>query len=331
MDICIYGAGSIGGYLAGRLALLEEHSVSVIARGTHLTAIQQDGLKLADADGCRIVHFAHADDRPERLPKQDIVFVTLKAHSLPEAARDIAGLLKPDGYVVFVTNGLPWWWEHGVRASIDDNKVARMDGPLHEWIGPARSLGCVVYSINEVTAPGTVVHRGNNRWILGEPNDEMTARLENTAALMREAGLNAEAETDIRLHVWKKLLRNAPFNSLCALTRLNADEFGNVPELVRIAQVMTDEVVAIAGAKGWVLPAARAADVVASGGTIGGSPAGGRASMLQDALAGRPLEVEAILGRLQQFAREAQVQTPMLDVVYALTRGLDLSIRNERH
>ena len=327
MNICVFGAGSIGGYLAACLAQTQQHSVSVVARGAHLDAIRRDGLKLVTPGGIEHVRFAHAEERPERLPPQDIVFVTLKAHSLPGVAMELRALLKPEGYAVFVTNGVPWWWGHGIKAASARPMQVDEQVSLANALEGSRAVGCVVYSINEVTEPGTVVHRGNNRWILGEPSNELSTRLRNTVDLMNSAGLLAEGTDDLRLHIWKKLLRNVPFNPLCALARLSAGEFAQVPELVTTAQLLTDEVIIVARAKGWELPASRASDVVASGGAINGTPTGGRSSMHQDVLANRPLEVEAILGQVQQFAREEDVPTPTLDVICAITRGLDLSIR----
>lgn len=330
MDICVYGAGSIGGYLAARLAEAHTHRISVVARGPHLEAIRQYGLQLVCPERTRHVRFAAAEELPDRLPQQDIVFLTLKAHSQPGVAAALKALLKPDGHAVFVTNGVPWWWNHGLTAALSrPMRPMRVDpqGQLWEGLGPERALGCVVYSINEVTAPGTVVHRGNNRWVVGEPCNVLSTRLQATAEMMLQAGLKAETSTDLRHDIWKKLLRNTPFNTLCALTQLTADQFAHQPQLVALAQTLTDEVVQVARAKGWELPAARAADVVASGGAISGTSARGTPSMLQDVIAGRPMEVEAIVGQVQDFAREEDVSTPALDMVYTLLSALNRSLR----
>jgi 2-dehydropantoate 2-reductase len=261
------------------------------------------------------------------LPPQDIVFVTLKAHQLPAAAASLRALLKPTGHAVFVTNGVPWWWNYGLQGSAPSTMRVDPEGLLWNTFGPERALGCVVVCANEVIAPGKVLHRANNNWTIGEPNNEVTARLTATVELMQPAGLNAQVSTDLRQQVWLKLLRNAPFNPLGALTRLGAGQFAEEPALLVVAQAITDEVVSVARACGYELPAAKAIDVIASGGSVGGKRAVGvKTSMLQDALAGRPMEVEAVIGQVQQFALERKIPTPALDIIYGLIRGLNRSI-----
>ena len=327
LDLCVFGAGAVGGYLAALLAEAGTHRVSVIARGAHLDAIRARGLEVVDSNGRRRGSFAAAEESAGQLPQQDIVFVTVKAHSQPALAGNLSALLKPEGHAVFISNGVPWWWSSGLQNPSDHPMLVDPNGLLRNQLGPSRVLGGVVYSANEVTSPGTVVHQANNHWVIGEPTNELTLRLGRTVDVLREAGLHAEASTDLRQQVWKKLLRNTPFNSLCALTRLNAGEFGREPPLIALAQALIDEVRSVARAMGWNLPESRAADIVASGGSISGARATGKPSMLQDALASRSMELDAIVGQAQQFARQVAVPTPVLDNVYALLRGLDLSFR----
>lgn len=328
MKVCVFGAGGIGSYLAANLAETGGIEVSAVGRGDHLAAIRRDGVRLVTEATERIVRLDAAEEDPTRLPHQDIVFVTLKAQSLPAVAANIRGLLKPDGHAVFVVNGIPWWWNHGLAAEGGPLPRLDPDGRLWNELGPQRAVGCVVYSANSITAPGTVTHLGNNRWVLGEPDGVASARVARTAAVLSQAGLQAEVSGDLRLHVWKKLLRNAPFNALCALTRLAAHEFDAVPPLADLAQTATDEVIQVARAKGWTLPPTSARDVIDSGGLVNGSPKGSsaaiRPSMLTDVLLGRSLEIEAIIGQVQQFGREARVPTPTLDALYALLAGIDL-------
>jgi 2-dehydropantoate 2-reductase len=326
MNLCVFGAGAVGGYLAARLGEASAHDVSIVARGAHREAIAKDGLRLISEEGDRRVRFAAAVEDTRALPRQDVVFVTLKAHSLPAVAQDVRRLLKPDGHAVFITNGVPWWWSYGLAKSGGPSKVDP-EGQLWTGLGVERVLGCVVYSVNEVTAPGTVLHTANNRWILAEPTNALTPRLQATADLMLEAGLGAEISTDLRLEIFRKLLRNAPFNCLCALTRLSPGEFPQVSGLTELAQAVIDEVIRVAAAKGWILPPADARDVIALDASNVQKGQGVRSSMLNDVLAGRPVEVEAILGQLQQFAREERAPIPAIDLVYSLLAGLDLSIR----
>ncbi|WP_176463864.1 ketopantoate reductase family protein [Bordetella genomosp. 11] len=332
MDVCVFGAGAIGGFMAARLAADGQAKVSVIARGAHLAAIQTHGLRVLSTGGDIAARPAHAVDRPQDLPPQDIVFVTLKAYALPAAASAIAVLLKPGGHAVFVTNGLTWWWKHGLP---DPGPLPLLDpdGALWNTLTPQRVLGCVVYAPTEVIEPGVVRHTGPNRWLLGEPDGADSARLRATIELMRHAGLGAEAPADLRREVWSKLMRNAALNPLCALTRLPSNELASDPQLLAIGDGIIAELVAIAAAQGNHVEdqAEEARSALRRGGPAGNKPVGGmRPSMLQDALAGRPTEVEAILGQLQAFAREAGVPCPHIDGVLPLMRGLDRSLRLSR-
>lgn len=328
MDICVYGAGAIGGYLAARLAGIPGHRVSVVARGPHLEMIRDRGLELIEPEGTRTVRFAAAESSPAKLPPQDIVYVTLKAYSVPGIADELRELLKPDGHAVFVVNGIPWWWCYGLGSSQYVATQVDPEGRLWKRLGPSRAVGCVVYSLNEVTSPGTVVHRANNRWIVGEPNNQTTPRLTTTAEVLIAAGLKAEVSNDLRQHIWDKLLRNTPFNPLAALTRLNTDQMSRHPGLIELAQAITDEVVEVARAKGWHVSPALAAQVLTAGGALGGARVTGtKPSMLQDALGGRRMEVDAIVSQVSQFAHEESISTPALDSLLALLRGLDHSVQ----
>jgi 2-dehydropantoate 2-reductase len=324
LRVCVFGAGAIGGYLAAHLIASKAADVSIVARGGHLRAMQVHGLRVRTPVGEVIAHPVAATDRASDLPPQDIVFVALKSTSYAAAAESIASLMVPGGHVVCVGNGIQWWWPAGIR---QESSVESAFRRTIEWksIGVERALGCVPYSINEVVQPGIVQHSGNNRWIVGEPDNSSSARLEATVTLMRAAGLNSEASTDIRREIWIKLLRNAPLNALCALTRLPIDGLAGEPGLMALLNQIIDEVVAIARAYGWELPAETinvARSSPGKGGGLDGQRIGIKPSMLQDVLAGRAMEVEAIVGVPQRLAREAGVETPALDVIVPLLRGL---------
>jgi 2-dehydropantoate 2-reductase len=328
MDVCVFGAGAVGGYLAARLAGCGRHRISVVARGLQFDALRTGGLQLSDPQGDLDVSFAAVVEVAADLPPQDIVFVTLKAPSLPAVADDLRGLLRPHGFAVFVSNGIPWWWNHGLDPPTCQVMRVDPEGRLRDRLGADRALGCVVYSANQVVAPGKVVHQANNRWVLGEPDDTLTPRLTTAVELLQTAGLGAEISTDLRREIGIKLLRNAAFNPLCALTRLNAGDLAAAPDLAALAQNLSDEVTAVMGAIGWPLPPFRIADVLGSDGGPGARSTV-KPSMLQDAEAGRPMEVEALVGQLQQFARERDLRIPTIDAVYALIAGLDAAVRRQ--
>lgn len=333
MRICILGAGAIGGHVAVRLAAAGKAEVSVIARGEHLRAIQRDGMTLRNNEGeTWHARFAQATDDAFTLPPQDIVLVALKASSLPDQAAALQHLLANDGVAVFLNNGIPWWWNHGMQSGSHGTlDLLDPDAQLWNLVRPERTLGAVIYSPNEVQSPGVVFHgnKRSNRYILGEPTDTLSPRLQAVVELMQDAGLAAEATRDVRRDIWEKLLINVATNPLSALTRLDTAQLAEDPDIRQLRRTLVTEVTDIAEVMGWTLssPTASKPD---SGSDTGKAPPsrsipGIRPSMLQDVLLGRAMEVNALLGQPQRFARQYGLATPTLDVVLTLLRGLDRS------
>ncbi|WP_374409627.1 ketopantoate reductase family protein [Hydrogenophaga sp.] len=244
-------------------------------------------------------------------------------------AADIAQLLAHTGTAVFINNGVPWWWNHhGEHDSAGPLPLIDPDGHLWSQVRPERVVGCIVYSANRKTGPGVIEHVANNRWIFGEPNGRSTSRLQAIAQMTQRAGLMAETSADLRREVWIKLLRNAPLNSICALTRLPVRSLVAHPDLVALCHHVIEEIVAVAAAQGVDISdcAHDARQAPLRGGAVNGQTTRPLLpSMLQDVLHGAPTEHEAILGQPQAFARTAGVPTPRIDLLLALLRGLDAS------
>ena len=333
MKICILGAGAIGGHVAVRLAAAGKAEVSVIARGEHLSAIQRAGMTLRNNEGeTWHARFAQATDDAFTLPPQDVVLVALKASSLPSQAEALQHLLANEGVAVFLNNGIPWWWNHGMQAGSHGTlNLLDPDARLWRLVRPERTLGAVVYSPNEVQSPGVVFHgnKQSNRYILGEPTDTLTPRLQAIVDLLKDAGLGAETTRDVRRDVWEKLLINVATNPLSALTRLDTAQLAEDPDIRQLRRALVTEVTDIADIMGWTLSSQTAARPGSGSGTdkppASRSTPGIRPSMLQDVLLGRAMEVDALLGQPQRFARENNMATPTLDVVLTLLRGLDRS------
>lgn len=336
MNICIFGAGAIGGYLAARLLKSTSHEISVVARGEQLHAIRMNGLRLLTPSEDFVVRPHAATDRAQDLPPQDLVVVTLKAHSQAAAAADMAYLLSGGGSAVFVNNGIPWWWAYEAHANGDGGDgdtghslpLLDPEGALWRQVQPQRVIGCVAYSANAVAEPGVVRHTANNRWVLGEPSGQATERLAQAVELLTQAGLNTEATDRIRHTVWSKLLRNAAMNSLCALTRVSVDQLAAVSGMMNLYCALVQEIAAIAAAQGYQLgnEVEAAKQVPLLGAAIDGTPSARiKPSMLQDIEAGRRIEVEAIVGQVQVLARACGVDTPVLDAAVPLLRALDLA------
>jgi len=331
LKVCIFGAGAVGGYLAARIGHANIAQLSVIARGAQKEAMIRNGIRLDTPDESITVRPSVVTDRPEELPEQDLVFVTLKVMSQSGAAQALRRLTGEQGCAVFAANGIPWWWKHGSEHA-EHLPLLDPEGALWKGLGPERALGCIVYSANEVVEPGVIRHLGNNRWVVGEPDGTSSARLQKVVQLLQASGVNGEASTDIHAEIWAKLLRNASLNSLCSLTRLPVDGLAEDPALLAQADTLIDEIIAVAASQGCDISAQRAAacEQLRRGGAEGSAPPvkGFRPSMLQDVLAGRPLEVEAIVGQVQALAREAGVPCPAIDTVLPLLRGLNRSLMN---
>jgi 2-dehydropantoate 2-reductase len=310
--ICIFGAGAVGGYMAARLARAG-NQVSAVARGAHLAAMRARGIEVR-GEGDAFTARVHASDRPEDLGPQDLIISTVKAHGLPEAASQILPLLHEQTVVVYAVNGIPWWYSHGLPQG-NVPRLARLDpnGVLDRTIGPDRVLGCVIRSPNELLGPGIVKNnQGANRFALGEPDGTLSPRLLDAVALLNTGLPGAVATGDIRAEIWKKLLVNLPLAMLATLTVSTLPDLFADPATCDLLVRIASETTAVAAACGvqvdYDLPTQ-----IAHAGTHRHPP-----SILQDLLAGRALELDALVYAVQDLARNAKVPTPLLDITEAL-------------
>ena len=325
MKVCIFGAGAVGGHIAVRLLAAKADEVAVVARGTMLQAIRRRGLTLRSGGKEISVQVPLATDDPSTLPPQDLIAVTLKAHALPAASAAIARLIAPRGCAVFMLNGIPWWWRHGLPGAGGALPLLDPDGALWNQVTPERTLGCVIHSPNDAVEPGVIAHSGPNYLTLGEPDNSSSARLKATVEMFGRGGIEIKLAGDLRREIWRKLAQNASGNALAALTRLTLVQLGADPELRQLMVGVMRETLAVAAALGWDLHAE--IDVEKISQRAVGRAAGVRSSMLQDTLQKRPLEADALLGQTQAFAREAGVAVPVIDIVLPLLRGLDRAQR----
>ena len=307
MKLCIFGAGAVGGHMAAKLAA-KGHDVSVVARGAHLEAIRKNGLKLLHG-AQTITGPVRAAARAGELGPQDAVFVTLKANMLDAFAGECAPLLGRDTAVVFVQNGIPWWY---------DERLVRLDpqGLLREKIAADRIIGAVPYSANEVVEPGVIENHvpGNNMIPLGRPDCRDTPMVLQLRRALEEADVSSPPVADIRQSIWSKLAQMLGNSTLCTLTGLPVGEVRGDPELRQIAARAGQEGRAIAAALGVAVDAAPQRP---SGGHASGA-VGHKPSMLQDYERGRPMEVEAQLMAPLALARVTKVHTPTLEVLVPL-------------
>ena len=327
MKVCVFGAGALGGHLAAHLIAANQCEVSLVGRGPMLAGIRERGLTLQTGGKEIGGRPAAATDNPASLPPQDIVFTGLKAHMLPAAAEAIGKLVKPDGTVVVLLNGIPWWFNYGMggeRGKQGTLPLLDPDGGVWKHIRPERVIGSVAYSPNAIIAPGVIKHSLQNRWVFGEPDNSSSARLAQVAKLVGDSGIETKATNDIRSELFRKAIGNAPNNTLCALTRLDTAQIASDDSIVKLAIGIINETVAVAAKLGFDLRKEINAAEMAT--RSRGRP-GMRPSTAQDAMAGKSLEVDGLLGQTQVFGRELGVPTPVIDVCYALMRGLNTASR----
>ncbi len=238
MRICIFGAGAIGGYLAVKMreAGLD---VSVIARGTHLKAMQDKGLTLRTKDSETTVRLTATNDAASLGP-QDYVIVALKAHQAWESVDQMRPLLGPKTVVVTAQNGLPWWYFYGLDAKFADLRLSSVDPGHRQWegIGPQRVIGATVYPATEIEEPGLIRHIYGDQFGLGEPNRQPSERLEKLAEAFTASGLKPRIYDDIRDDIWIKLWGNLCFNPISALTHATLDVIATDPGTRSIARAM---------------------------------------------------------------------------------------------
>ncbi len=313
MKIAIYGAGAIGGFMGARLATTDAE-VTLIARGPHLEAMQQNGLKLVQDGEDLVVHPKAVEDPAEAGP-QDYVIVTLKAHSVPHVVDDMQALLGPDTAVVTAVNGVPWWYFHNHGGGLEGTRIESVDPGGVQWdgIGPERAIGCVVYPAAEVAEPGVIEHISGDRFTLGEPGGEKTGRLEALAGVMIAAGMKAPVRPKIRDDIWVKLWGNLSFNPISALTHETLDVIATEPGSRAVARAMMLEGQAVGEALGVRFPIDVEKRIDGAAG-VGAH----KTSMLQDLERGRAMEIDALVTAVQELGRLVEVPTPTIDTVLAL-------------
>ncbi|MEP6146121.1 MAG: 2-dehydropantoate 2-reductase, partial [Nisaea sp.] len=316
--VCIYGAGAIGGYLGAELAKVDGVEVSLIARGAHLAAIKENGLKLLIGEEERVAKVT-ATDNPAELGPQDYVIVALKTHQAWDAAEQMVPLLGPDTAVVTCQNGVPWWYFFGVNSAFQNLRLNSVDPDDRQWdlIGPQRAIGCVVYPATEIAAPGIVKHTYGNKFALGEPDGSMSERSTRLSQALQEAGFKAPVLPNIRDEIWLKLWGNLCFNPISALTRATLDVVATDPGTRALSRAMMEEAQRI-GARLGVHFRVDVERRINGAAKVGAH----RTSMLQDLEKGRQLEVDALLTAVQEMGRLVDLQTPHIDSVLALIQQL---------
>jgi 2-dehydropantoate 2-reductase len=318
VKIVIAGAGAIGGYIGARLARAGA-DVVLFARGPHLKAMQERGLRVVSPDGDFEVR-PQVSGNLASIGTADVVFLGVKAHSLTAMAPQLRPLFGPETVVVSTQNGIPWWYFEGAGGPLDGLRLERVDpgGVIASAIEHRRVIGSLAYFSADLPEPGVVHHTEGNRISFGEPDGTKSERMKRIAEALIAAGFRCPTTTRFRHEIWVKLLGNVAFNPISALTGGTLEELVRHPETSRVVRQIMTETEAVAGTLGIELPIS--IDQRMAGAEKVGAH---KTSMLQDLEAGRPMELEAVVGAVIELGEHVGVTMPVTRAVYACARMLD--------
>jgi 2-dehydropantoate 2-reductase len=314
VKIAVVGAGAIGGYVGGLLSAAGE-DVTFIARGSNLDAIQRQGMKVVLEDGTEVAASnATAHEHPADAGPQDVVYLTVKAHQVTPIAPDLHHLCHESTSIVTMQNGIPWWYFQRLGGEYDGREVrsADPDGSIAKLVDPARIVGSVVYPAANLVAPGVVHVVEGKRFTLGELDGSEGIRIRTISESLTRAGLKAPITNDIRGEIWLKLWGNLSFNPISALTGATLVDLVRYPLTRELCIAMMKEAEAIANKLGVTFR-------VGIDRRIAGAEKVGahKTSMLQDLEAGKPMELDALVGSVVEMGRLTNTPTPHIDAVYA--------------
>jgi 2-dehydropantoate 2-reductase len=318
MRVLIAGAGAIGGYIGARLARAGA-DVVLFARGPHLQAMRERGLQVRSAEGDVQVRPTVTGDLAT-VGITDVVFLGVKAHGLPALAPALRCTFGPDTVVVSTQNGIPWWFFQGYGGDLDGYRLERVDpgGVIASAIEQRRVVGSLAYFATEIAEPGVIQHTEGNRITLGEPDGSRSERCRQIAEALIAAGFRCPISTRIRNEIWVKLLGNVAFNPISALTGGTLEELARHPDGSRVVRDVMQETEAVAAKLGIELPIS-IDQRIAGAAKVGAH----KTSMLQDYEAGRPMEIEAVVGAVVELGERLAVSMPATRALYACVKILD--------
>jgi 2-dehydropantoate 2-reductase len=318
MRFLIAGAGAIGGYIGACMARAGLE-VTLYARGPHLRAMQERGLRILSADGDFEVHPRVTGDLADA-GHVDVIFLGVKAHGLTQLAPQLRPLIGENTTVVSTQNGIPWWYFQVGAGEFAGLPLTRVDpgGVIGSSIDPRRVVGSLVYLGTEIVEPGVIRHTEGNRISLGEPDGSRSERCRAIAEGLIQAGLRCPVTTRVRNEIWVKLLGNVAFNPISALTRATLAQLARDPGVCPIVRNIMAEVEAVANKLGVTLP-------ISIEQRIAGAEKVGehKTSMLQDLEANRPMELEPVVGAVIELGEQLGIDMPYTRTVYACTKLLE--------
>jgi 2-dehydropantoate 2-reductase len=316
VKIGIYGAGAIGGWIGARVGALG-HDMSVVARGTNLSALKANGLRLLQNTGTEIRVPVKASDKPADLGIQDLIIVSVKAQSMTDVAQAIGPMIGPNTIVFTAMNGVPWWFLNGFGGEFANRHLPSIDpgSVIASAIPAAQVVGCVVHATCSTPEPGLVKHQFGNKLIVGEPAGGDSARLHSLVELFTQAGYETVASNEIQKDVWFKLWGNMTVNPISGMTGATTDKILD-DDLVRafISSIMLEakEIGKRLGIEINQEPEDRHV-VTRSLGAF-------KPSMLQDVEAGKSIELDALVTVVAELGKMTGVATPNTNILLGLSR-----------
>jgi 2-dehydropantoate 2-reductase len=318
MKLAVLGAGAIGAYVGAALAR-GGTDVVLIARGEHLRAMQAHGVRVESPRGDFTGHVPATSDL-EAIADADVIFVGLKANSLPEVALELSTAMRSDAVVIGAQNGIPWWYFQRHGGALDGHRLESVDpgGVLTSAIPVANVVGCVVYASTELVSPGVIRHIEGTRFAIGTPGGERTERAREISAAFASGGLKCPIAANLREQIWLKLAGNAAFNPITTITRTTLGELARSSSATAYARAVMEECEAVAGALGIEFP-------VSLDRRMEGALAVGdhKTSMLLDWEAGKPLELDCMTGAIIEIADLVSVPVPAVRALHALTKAVE--------
>jgi 2-dehydropantoate 2-reductase len=317
VNICVYGAGAIGGYIGCCLSNAGAN-VSLIARGPHKEAINKNGVTLI-SNGKSENFNLKVTENPKDLDTQDYIILGVKAHAIQNIATSLKPLMNDKTVVLSAVNGLPWWYFYKANSgtNLDNNHIETVDpkGLIWNTIDPKRALGCVVYPACEIASPGVIKHIEGNRISLGEPDGINSERLKILSNLMIAGGLKAPQKKHIRDEIWIKLWGNCSFNPISAITGASLDLIGNDPGSRRLVRELMQECQNVGEALGIKFRVSIEDRINGAASIVGHKP-----STRQDIEMKRPLEIDPIMSAIIEIGIKLNIPTPMLKNINSILK-----------
>src|ERR1700676_81957 len=326
MKFLIAGAGAIGAYIGARMAQAG-FDVTLFARGPHLRAMQERGVQVKSAEGDFLARPTIVGSLEEGGPV-DAVFLGVKAHGLPQLAPQLRPVLGPDTTVVSTQNGIPWWYFQGFGGEWEGLRLERVDpgGVISAAIEARRVVGSIVYFATQIVEPGVVQHIEGNRISLGEPDGSRSERIRAIAEALIQSGLRCPVTARIRQEIWVKILGNVAFNPISALTGATLVRMVRDPEVNALVRSIMSETECVGKHLGLELP-------ISIDQRIAGAEKVGehKTSMLQDLEAGRPLELEALVGAVIELGERLGLPMTCTRTIYNCTKLVAQSSTSTQH